>query len=78
MTDGHPEAPLLVHVGRLGPEKNLAVIKKVMEEIPEARLAFVGDGPSRAELEEHYADMPNVKFMVRPSIWFLLERSSRI
>ena len=46
-------------------EKNLKVLRKVMEEIPEARLAFVGDGPSRAELEEHFKDMDNVKFMVR-------------
>lgn len=28
------------------------------------RLAFVGDGPEREALQEHFADMPNVKFMV--------------
>jgi len=63
MTDGNPESPLLVYVGRLGPEKNLFVLRKVMEEIPHARLAFVGDGPSRADLEEHFRGLPNVKFM---------------
>jgi len=63
MTDGNPDAPLLVYVGRLGAEKNLDVLKRVMEEIPLARLAFVGDGPSREELEEHFKGMSNVKFM---------------
>ena len=44
-----------------------------MEEIPEARLAFVGDGPSREDLEEHFKDMENVKFMVSgASLFFCL------
>jgi sulfoquinovosyltransferase len=65
MTDGHPDAPLLIHVGRLGAEKNLFVLKDMLNKLPGAHLAFVGDGPSRQELEEHFAGMPNVKFMVR-------------
>eukprot|EP00892_Ulva_mutabilis_P010709 jgi/Ulvmu1/800/UM010_0174.1 len=63
MTGGHPEAPLLIHVGRLGAEKNLFVLKDMMAKLPGARLAFVGDGPSRQQLQEHFADMPEVKFM---------------
>mmetsp|Transcript_37787 Transcript_37787/g.95457 ORF Transcript_37787/g.95457 Transcript_37787/m.95457 type:complete len:496 (+) Transcript_37787:109-1596(+) len=63
MTDGHPEDALLVYVGRLGAEKNLDVLRKVCEEVPGVRLAFVGDGPSREELEEHFRGVPNVKFM---------------
>ena len=36
-----------------------------MKELPaNTRLAFVGDGPERAALQQEYADMPNVKFMV--------------
>lgn len=31
------------------------------------RLAFVGDGPEKAALQQHFADMPNVKFMVSAS-----------
>lgn len=65
MTDGNPDAPLLIHVGRLGAEKNLFVLKDILAQLPGAHLAFVGDGPSRQELEDHFADMPNVKFMVR-------------
>lgn len=67
MTDGHPDAPLLIHVGRLGAEKNLFVLKDMLQRLPGARLAFVGDGPSRKQLQEHFADMPNVMFMVRNS-----------
>ncbi|KAI8474795.1 MAG: UDP-Glycosyltransferase/glycogen phosphorylase [Monoraphidium minutum] len=62
MSDGHPEAPLLVYVGRLGAEKNLAALKGVLEAVPGSRLALVGDGPQRAELEALFAGMP-VKFM---------------
>lgn len=36
-----------------------------MADLPaDTRLAFVGDGPERAALQQEYADMPNVKFMV--------------
>lgn len=44
-------------------EKNLMVLKGILEQTPGARLAFVGDGPQREELERHFAGMP-VKFMV--------------
>ncbi|CAK9279103.1 unnamed protein product [Sphagnum jensenii] len=48
LTNGVPDTPLIVHVGRLGAEKNLDFLKKVMGGIPHIRLAFVGDGPFRA------------------------------
>jgi sulfoquinovosyltransferase len=64
LTDGDPSAPLLIHVGRLGAEKNLFVLKDILQKIPGAYLAFIGDGPSRKQLQEHFKDMPNVKFMV--------------
>ena len=60
LTDGHPEAPLLVSVGRLGAEKNLAVLKDVLAANPGARLALVGDGPAREQLKEHFAGTPTV------------------
>lgn len=46
-------------------EKNLTALKTIMTSLPSTtRLAFVGDGPEKAALQQHYADMPNVKFMV--------------
>ncbi len=37
-----------------------------MQDLPATtRLAFVGDGPERAALQQEYAEMSNVKFMVR-------------
>eukprot|EP00879_Flechtneria_rotunda_P002458 GHRR01002655.1.p1 GENE.GHRR01002655.1~~GHRR01002655.1.p1 ORF type:complete len:482 (+),score=107.19 GHRR01002655.1:234-1679(+) len=62
MTDGHPEDPLLVYVGRLGAEKNTEALKDILQQVPGARLALVGDGPQRQELEQVLAGMP-VKFM---------------
>lgn len=58
LTQGHPEAPLLLYVGRLSAEKEIDRIKPVLEAIPGARLALVGDGPFRAELEKIFADTP--------------------
>ena len=49
---GHvPDGPLLLYAGRLSPEKRLETLGPILEAIPEARLALVGDGPARVELE---------------------------
>jgi glycosyltransferase involved in cell wall biosynthesis len=58
LSQGHPEAPLLLYIGRLSAEKEIDRIKPVLEALPGARLALVGDGPHRAELEKHFADLP--------------------
>ncbi|MBK8168085.1 MAG: glycosyltransferase family 1 protein [bacterium] len=55
LTAGHPEAPLLVYVGRLAIEKRVEVIRPVLDELPHVRLAIIGDGPERARLEEVFA-----------------------
>ena len=60
LSGGNPEAPLLLSVGRLGSEKNLKFLKDVLERVPGARLAFVGDGPAREELQEYFAGTPTV------------------
>jgi len=54
LTGGHPDAPLLLYVGRLAPEKRLDWLLQVLGEIPGARLALVGDGPQRTELEARF------------------------
>lgn len=51
LTGGQPHAPLLLYVGRLSPEKRVQWLRPVLESLPQARLAVVGDGPQRAELE---------------------------
>jgi len=58
LSQGHPDAPLLLYIGRLSAEKEIDRIKPVLQSIPGARLALVGDGPHRAELEAHFADTP--------------------
>ncbi|MED6212588.1 Sulfoquinovosyl transferase sqd2 [Stylosanthes scabra] len=45
LSNGEPEKPLIVHVGRLGVEKSLDFLKSVMDRLPDARIAFIGDGP---------------------------------
>lgn len=56
LSEGHPDTPLLLYVGRLSAEKEIDRIKPVLEAIPEARLALVGDGPYREDLKKHFAD----------------------
>ena len=55
LSGGHPEAPLLVYVGRLAIEKRVDVIRPVLDAFPDHRLAIVGDGPLRGELEDLFA-----------------------
>jgi glycosyltransferase involved in cell wall biosynthesis len=55
LSQGHPDAPLLLYVGRLSAEKEIDRIKLVLDAMPTARLALVGDGPYRQELEKHFA-----------------------
>ncbi len=55
LSGGHPDSPLLLYVGRVSAEKQIDEIKPVLEAIPEARLAIVGDGPQREALEAHFA-----------------------
>lgn len=55
---GEPDAPLLLYIGRLSAEKEIDRIRPVLEAIPEARLALVGDGPYREELEKHFEGTP--------------------
>ncbi|MEA5578040.1 glycosyltransferase family 1 protein [Anabaena sp. UHCC 0451] len=55
LTRNHPESPLLLYVGRLSAEKEIERIRPILAAIPQARLALVGDGPNRQNLEQHFA-----------------------
>ncbi|MEC4815592.1 MAG: glycosyltransferase family 1 protein [Scytonema sp. PMC 1069.18] len=56
LSQNHPKSPLLLYVGRLSAEKEIERIKPILQAIPEARLALVGDGPHRQALEKHFAN----------------------
>lgn len=54
LTDGHPEEKLLLYVGRLAPEKHIERLRIIPESLPGTRLAIVGDGPARKEVESQF------------------------
>jgi glycosyltransferase involved in cell wall biosynthesis len=60
LSDGHPESPLLLYVGRLSAEKDIVRLKELFSAIPGMRLAIVGDGPLRADLERQFAGTATV------------------
>jgi glycosyltransferase involved in cell wall biosynthesis len=60
LSGGCPEAPLLLYVGRLASEKRVELLRPVLDVLPGARLAIVGDGPLRTTLQELFADTPTV------------------
>jgi glycosyltransferase involved in cell wall biosynthesis len=53
-------APVCLYVGRLAPEKNLALVRKTFAAIrarqPGARMVWVGDGPAAGELANEHSD----------------------
>lgn len=49
---------LLLYVGRLSAEKQIERILPVLEAMPNARLALVGDGPHREQLQKTFAGTP--------------------
>lgn len=62
LSGGHPEDPLVICVGRLSREKDLRdLIRPIRELAPRGvRLAMVGSGPERRQLERDFAGTPTV------------------
>lgn len=58
LSEGHPQDTLLLYVGRLSPEKRVDMLRDVLDAVPGTRLALVGAGPQRAELEAHFVGTP--------------------
>ena len=54
LSDGHPDDPLVIFVGRISAEKSvdrcIPIVEEVRKRVPNARLAFVGEGPLYDEL----------------------------
>ena len=59
---------IVLHVGRLAPEKNLGVVMRAFDSIrnirPHARLVMVGDGPSRATMQARHPQVIFTGFRV--------------
>ena len=55
-----PEDMVCLYVGRMAPEKNLALVRRSFSAIrtvqPKARMVWVGDGPSRQKLQEEHPE----------------------
>mgnify|MGYP002781100518 FL=1 len=62
LTDGHPELPLMLYVGRLSNEKRLDWLYAPITQLSNVRLAFIGSGPAEAHLRERFKDT-NTVFM---------------
>ena len=56
LSGGHPEAPLLLYVGRLSHEKRLDWLYAPISQLEGARLALVGSGPAEDYLKERFKD----------------------
>lgn len=55
LSHGNNRAPLLLYVGRISKEKRIEMLLPIVRAIPYARLAIVGDGPLRPEMEALFA-----------------------
>lgn len=60
LSDGNPDAPLLVYVGRLSNEKRLEWLLEPLKRLPGVRLALVGSGPAEEHLRSVFAGTPTV------------------
>lgn len=55
LTNGRPDATILLYVGRLAPEKTLERLLPVARSLPHVHLAFVGGGPEASYLRRVFA-----------------------
>ncbi len=58
LSQGEPHKKLLLYVGRLSTEKRIGWLRKILERFNDVRLAIIGDGPQRNELEHLFAHTP--------------------
>lgn len=54
LSDGHPDDPLMLYVGRLSYEKRIDWLYAPVTQLPNVRLALVGSGPAEAELKKRF------------------------
>jgi phosphatidylinositol alpha 1,6-mannosyltransferase len=60
LSDGHPDAPLVLYVGRLAREKRIDDLDLAIRMLGRkgVRFAFVGDGPNGPRLRRRWSDLP--------------------
>ena len=58
LSEGEPEKPLIICVGRLSHEKRVSWLLEVARQIPGIRVAIVGGGPAEEELKAMFAGTP--------------------
>lgn len=49
-------------VGRISPEKGVALLLECFSNLPQQNIVIAGDGPEKEELEKKYSNLPNIKF----------------
>lgn len=54
LTEGHPEDPLILYAGRIAAEKDIHMLRYILERNPGVRAAIVGDGPIRDRIEAQF------------------------
>jgi glycosyltransferase involved in cell wall biosynthesis len=52
-----PDTPMLIAVGRLVEQKNHALAIEALSRVPDAKLAIIGEGPLRSELEREAVEV---------------------
>jgi glycosyltransferase involved in cell wall biosynthesis len=58
LTSDHPDAVILLYVGRLAREKGLDLLAPALAQLKGCHLALIGDGPDRAQVERTFAGLP--------------------
>ncbi len=56
LSKGHPDAPLMLYVGRLSHEKRLDWLLEAMKRLSGVRLAFIGSGPAEEHLKTLFSE----------------------
>jgi glycosyltransferase involved in cell wall biosynthesis len=58
LSDGHPNATIVLSVGRLAPEKHLEALAPALAQLDGCHLSFVGSGPHEEHLRGVFAGLP--------------------
>ncbi|MBA3869672.1 MAG: glycosyltransferase family 1 protein [Anaerolineae bacterium] len=62
LSDGNTDDTILLYVGRLSTEKRIKDLRAILEQVPGTRLALVGNGPAREDLQKYFTGT-NTVFM---------------